>query len=98
MLVENPNHQGNMWGAPRKPNKAAESDEDESEEEQEDDEEEDAGEVSGYVGVGDLPSSEDEGADERTAQEEREEQEAVERELVGGLEGIDVNKEVTPSS
>ncbi|KAL7409792.1 hypothetical protein BDY24DRAFT_195478 [Mrakia frigida] len=97
LLVENPNHQGNMWGAPRKANKAAEAEsESEEEEEEDEDEEEEVGDVSAYVGVGDLPSSEGEEQDEEEEEEgaeEKEEREAVERELVGGLEGLGVGGE-----
>jgi len=86
-----------MWGAPRKANKAAES-ESEEEDEDEDEEEEEVGDVSAYVGVGDLPSDEDaqgrggEEGEEEEGEEEREEREAVERELVGGLEGLGVEE------
>lgn len=88
-----------MWGAPRKLNKRASSDDgSESEKEDDEDEEEEVGDVSAFVGPGDLPSDEEQdearkgGVDEEEGEDavEREEREAVERELVGGLEGMGV--------
>lgn len=78
-LIENPNHQGNMWAAPAR-RRAQEEDDEESS----DDGEEEA-EVSQTIGRGDLPLSEDE-----EGEDERREREQVERELVGGVDGLRV--------